>query len=112
MVADRTEWVPLPEAGPPTGRATRVDVAGIAIMVCSVRGTRYAYRDACPTCDASLNGSTVDGPTLTCPTCDARFDVRLAGRGLDGTTGHLDPLPLLSDSHGTRVAVPAATVPS
>jgi hypothetical protein len=34
--------------------------------------------------------------------------VRRAGRGLDDPALHLDPLPLLSDSQGVRVAVPEA----
>jgi len=34
--------------------------------------------------------------------------VHLAGRGLDHPELHLDPLPLLSDSQGVRVAVPKA----
>ena len=45
---------------------------------------------------------------LTCPACGARFNVRLAGQGLDDQTLHLDPLPLLADSHGVRVALPEA----
>jgi hypothetical protein len=44
---------------------------------------------------------------LTCSACSARFDVRLAGKGVAATEKHLDPLPLLSDSQGTRVAIPA-----
>jgi len=47
---------------------------------------------------------------LACPACGSKFNVRLAGRGLDGTTQHLDPLPLLSDSQGVRVAVPKMVV--
>jgi len=34
--------------------------------------------------------------------------VRLAGQDLDGRGLHLDPLPLLADSLGVRVALPAA----
>ena len=45
---------------------------------------------------------------LTCPGCGARYNVRLAGQGLDDPALHLDPLPLLADSHGVRVALPEA----
>jgi hypothetical protein len=49
----------------------------------------------------------LDREVLTCP-CGARYDVARAGAGLDGGVAHLDPLPLLADSQGVRVAVPAA----
>jgi len=45
---------------------------------------------------------------LTCPACAAQYNVRLAGRGTGETSQHLDPLPLLADSQGVRVAVPEA----
>jgi len=108
---DRSEWTVLPEMGPPTGRPVALSAEGIPIIVCAVRGELYAYRDACARCGSSLAESTVDGNVLACGSCGARFNVRLAGRGLDTAADHLDPLPLLSDSQGVRVAVPKA-VPS
>lgn len=99
------DWVGLPEVGPPTGRPEAVELAGMRVLLCSLRGTLYAYRDACAGCGASLAGGELNGNLLACPSCGARFNVRLAGRGVD--SGHqLEPLPLLSDSAGTRVAVP------
>jgi Fe-S cluster biogenesis protein NfuA len=104
-------WATLPDIGPPTGKPTAVELDGVPVLVCSIRGTLYAYRDACAGCGSSLAESSVNGNVLTCPSCGARFNIRLAGRGLDDTTHHLDPLPLLTDSAGVRVAVPRA-VPS
>lgn len=101
-------WEELPDVGPPTGRPVSVDLAGVPVLVCSLRGTLYAYRDECPACGSALGESTLDGDELACPSCRSRFDIRLAGRGLDGATGHLDPLPLLADGQGVRVAVPRA----
>lgn len=108
--AGTSDWATLPELGPPDGRPVTVDAGGLRVLVCSVRGTLYAYRDACAGCGASLAGGDLNGNLLACPACGLRFNVRLAGRGTD-STHHLDPLPLLSDSAGTRVAVPR-TVPS
>jgi Fe-S cluster biogenesis protein NfuA len=105
---DRAGWSPLPDLGPPTRRPVSLPVDGTQVLLCSVRGTLYAYRDACAGCGASLSESTVDGSVLACAGCGARFDVRLAGRGVDDPALHLDPLPLLSDSRGVRVAVPGA----
>ena len=99
-------WAPLPDLGPPTGRPVSVALNGTPVLVCSVRGTLYAYRDSCAACRRPLSGSTLDGDVLKCASCGSRFNIRLAGRGLDG--GHLDPLPLLSDSQGVRVALSGA----
>lgn len=105
----RGNWVGLPEIGPPTGRPEVVELAGMRVLLCSIRGTLYAYRDVCAGCGSSLTGGELNGNLLACPSCGTRFNVRLAGRGID-TAHHLEPLPLLSDSGGTRVAVPPAVV--
>src|SRR5689334_12868612 len=104
------EWVTLPGIGPPSSRPVTASAGDVTVLVCSVRGTLYAYRDQCASCGSSLGEGTLNREVLTC-TCGSRYDVRRAGAGLDGLAVHLDPLPLLTDSQGVRVAVPAA-VPS
>ena len=104
------EWVPLPDIGPPSSRPVTASAGDVAVLVCSVRGTLYAYRDECASCGSPMGEGTLHREALTCP-CGARYDVCRAGAGLDGLAAHLDPLPLLADSQGVRVAVPAA-VPS
>jgi nitrite reductase/ring-hydroxylating ferredoxin subunit len=104
-------WVSLPAIGPPDGRPVAAMAGPIPIVVCSVRGTLYAYCDACAACGSSLAGGTLTGERLDCPGCGAGYDVRAAGRGLDDPGRHLDPLPLLADSQGIRVALPAGATP-
>ena len=104
------EWVTLPDIGPPSSRPVAASAGGVAVLVCAVRGTLYAYRDACPSCGSAMGAGRLDREVLTC-SCGARYDVCRAGTGLGGLAAHLDPLPLLADSQGVRVAVPAA-VPS
>jgi len=104
------EWVPLPAIGPPSSRPVTASAGDVAVLVCSVRGTLYAYRDACASCGSPMGEGTLHREVLACP-CGARYDVCRAGAGLDGLAAYLDPLPLLADSQGVRVAVPAA-VPS
>jgi Fe-S cluster biogenesis protein NfuA/nitrite reductase/ring-hydroxylating ferredoxin subunit len=99
-------WVTLPSIGPPSSRPVTAAAGDVTVLVCSVRGTLYAYRDACAACGGSLADGMLEREQLTCGGCGARYDVRLAGRGLDDPALHLDPLPLLADSHGVRVAVP------
>ncbi len=104
------DWVTLPGIGPPSSRPVTADAAGLPVLLCAVRGTLYAYRDTCPACGSALGDGGLERELLTCR-CGARYDVSRAGRGLDGQDRHLDPLPLLADSHGVRVAVPAAVRP-
>jgi Fe-S cluster biogenesis protein NfuA/nitrite reductase/ring-hydroxylating ferredoxin subunit len=106
--ASEPAWVTLPDMGPPSGRPLATVAGGLPVLVCSVRGTLYAYRDACAACGSSLAQATLAGERLDCAGCGAAYDVRSAGRGLDDHTAHLDPLPLLADSQGVRVAIPAS----
>jgi Fe-S cluster biogenesis protein NfuA/nitrite reductase/ring-hydroxylating ferredoxin subunit len=101
-------WVTLPDIGPPSSRPISASADGTAVLVCSVRGTLYAYQDSCARCGSSLAAGLLDREVLTCPACRARYDVRLAGKCIDAPELHLDPLPLLADSQGVRVAVPEA----
>jgi Fe-S cluster biogenesis protein NfuA len=99
-------WITLPALGPPSSRPVSAAAGGTAVLVCAVRGTLYAYLDACAICGSSMAQGTLDREELTCPGCGSRYNVRLAGKGLDGLAAHLDPLPLLTDSSGVRVALP------
>jgi Fe-S cluster biogenesis protein NfuA/nitrite reductase/ring-hydroxylating ferredoxin subunit len=99
-------WVSLPAIGPPSARPVLAAAGDLAVLVCSVRGTLYAYRDGCAACGSSLAEGALERERLACPGCGTSYDVRLAGRGLDDPALHLEPLPLLSDSAGVRVAVP------
>jgi Fe-S cluster biogenesis protein NfuA/nitrite reductase/ring-hydroxylating ferredoxin subunit len=101
-------WVTLPDIGPPSSRPVSVSAAGSAVLVCAVRGTLYAYRDACAACAASMADGALERELLTCPACGASYNVRLAGTSLEESGLHLDPLPLLADSQGVRVALPEA----
>jgi Fe-S cluster biogenesis protein NfuA len=99
-------WITLPNIGPPSSRPVSASAGGTAVLVCSVRGTLYAYLDACASCGSSMADGKLDREELTCPNCGGRYNVRLAGKGIDDPGAHLDPLPLLADSQGVRVAMP------
>ena len=99
-------WVTLAEMGPPSARPICTTAGDMPILVCSVRGTLYAYRDACAACGRGMGGGQLAREVLTCE-CGASYDVSRAGRGRSDPALHLDPLPLVTDSQGVRVAVPA-----
>jgi len=98
-------WVPLPDIGPPSSRPVSATAGGVPVLVCAVRGTLYAYRDSCARCDASMAEGSLDREMLTCPGCGELYNARLAGKSVTDPALHLDPLPLLSDSQGVRVAI-------
>jgi Fe-S cluster biogenesis protein NfuA/nitrite reductase/ring-hydroxylating ferredoxin subunit len=92
-------------------------VADTAAVVCNVAGSLYAYTDRCPACGSGLAGGKLSGALLTCPGCTQRYDVVRAGRGWSDVSqasstaeAHLDPLPLLTENGGVRIAVPAQAV--
>jgi Fe-S cluster biogenesis protein NfuA/nitrite reductase/ring-hydroxylating ferredoxin subunit len=93
------------------GDLTAVTVAGVAVVVCRVDGSLYAYRDRCPACGAALADGGLAGAELACRGCGARYDVRLAGRGISDPGRHLDPLPLLDRDGAVRLAIPEAVGP-
>src|SRR5580704_15220129 len=76
-------WVSLPNIGPPSSRPVTASAGDLTVLLCSVRGTLYAYRDECAACGSSLAEGTLNREELACPGCATRYNVRLAGRGLD-----------------------------
>lgn len=89
------------------GELTATTIAGAAVIVCSAAGNLYAYRNTCPACEARWERTGLAGQILTCPACGQRYDVQLAGQGIELPELHLDPLPLLSEGGQVQIAVPA-----
>jgi nitrite reductase/ring-hydroxylating ferredoxin subunit len=100
------------------GQVVPMLVGDTAAVVCNVAGSLYAYADRCAACGSGLTGAELEGALLTCPGCAQRYNVVRAGRGSSGSDGaaasratvHLDPLPLLAENGGVRIAVPAQAV--
>jgi len=105
QVGNGVGWVRLPDIGPPSSRPVAASADGVAVVVCAVRGTLYAYRDAFAACGSSLAQGVLDREILTCPGCGTQYNARLAGKSAADPALHLDPLPLLADSQGVRVAI-------
>jgi hypothetical protein len=109
-------WVVLDPPGLRPGQCAELEIAGLSVLLALPAGAHatgtglVAYRDECPSCHRSLAGATLLADELTCANCSVAFDVRLAGRALDGSTRHLDPLPLVQRAGGWRLAVPRSPV--
>ena len=104
---DLDGWAHLPSWPRDESDARSVIVAGVPVLVCRVGAAMFAYRDACPECGASLSAGRLAGESLQCASCGRHYDVHLAGAGLDDPRRHLEPLPLLQDADGLRIAIGA-----
>lgn len=104
-------WVTLEGLKAPLPGEMRVARAnGTSIIVFSVEGSLYAYRNSCAKCGEHLERGLLQTGTYTCSACNEQYDVRLAGRSLAASDPlHLEPLPLLQEQGTLKVAVPAAS---
>lgn len=99
-------WTHLEDLALLPGETRGMDIEGVEVVLVSASGNLYAYRDACPGCGAPLREGALEETILACLACARRFDVRLAGRQADGGDEHLEPLPLLPEAGGWKIAVP------
>lgn len=85
------------------------EVYGEPLFFAKLGDDFFAYRNLCPECGGSLEGGELEGSSLGCPGCGRRYDVRRAGRSLDGSQLHLKPVPLLIGEDGLiRISAPGA----
>jgi Fe-S cluster biogenesis protein NfuA/nitrite reductase/ring-hydroxylating ferredoxin subunit len=99
-------WHSLAEADSVAeGRIQSAEVGGATLAVARIDGTLLAFLDCCPSCSSPVAGGTLLGGVLACPECGASYELPRAGLATDGGT-QLDPVPLLADSGGARVALP------
>jgi nitrite reductase/ring-hydroxylating ferredoxin subunit len=105
--ATESDWIEVNEARQTArGSLTKLRFGSVAMVLCNVGGSLYAYRDRCPACGSGLAAGSLADKVLTCPSCANRYDVTLAGRAMSDNHSHLDPLPLLTDQGRVRVALP------
>jgi hypothetical protein len=52
-----------------------------------------------------MGGANVTHSLVVCPSCNRNYDPRLAGQSTEIRGLHLEPVPLLEDQDGVRVAI-------
>ncbi|SRR5579883_986971 len=87
------------------GGLTRIEIGGAGIVLCRLGQSLYAYMDWCPQCGKAVAGGALEGSTLACPSCAQRYDVRLAGRSAENRALHLEPVPVIEDAGGVKIAL-------
>jgi len=87
------------------GSIVATSVAGSDLVIANVDGSMLAYRDACAGCGGPLHdGELVEG-ALACAHCERSFFLPRAGRSMDAERIQLEPVPLLREQGGVKVAL-------
>jgi Fe-S cluster biogenesis protein NfuA/nitrite reductase/ring-hydroxylating ferredoxin subunit len=86
-------------------RLMAAEVAGVTLVIGNVDGTLLAYRNTCVSCGGRLDQGELSAGVLTCPGCRRSFFLPRAGRSLDDERLQLEPVPLLREDGGVKVAL-------
>lgn len=76
-----------------------------SLVVANVDGTLLAYRNSCASCNSDLAEGLLEGGALSCPDCGRRYFLPQAGRSMDDDRLQLQPIPLLREADGIKVAL-------
>ena len=96
-------WQSLDIDPPDALVATSID--DVSLFVANVDGTLLAYRNRCADCGGALDGGALDDGALRCPGCGRGYFLPQAGRSMDDDHLQLQPIPLLREAEGIRVAL-------
>lgn len=103
-------WKTVAGLDPTGGDQVQVKpVDGTPVLFCRLGGTMFAYQESCPGCRRSLADARLESETLECHGCGRRYDVRHAGRPLDGAGIGLSPIPLLEEEGRLKLAAAAVS---
>jgi Fe-S cluster biogenesis protein NfuA len=104
-------WKPFDNVAPQnSGELLMAEVAGEPIMLCRIGKLLYAYRGKCPSCGSIIDSGALHDEVLTCASCDTGYNVHFAGRSLGGEGLHLEPIPLLENESGVKLALRGAAL--
>ena len=103
MANGAPSWHILDIAAPDALTATAID--DVSLFVANVDGTLLAYRNKCPDCGGALDGGALDDGALRCPACGRGYFLPQAGRSMDDEHLQLQPIPLLREAEGIKVAL-------
>jgi Fe-S cluster biogenesis protein NfuA/nitrite reductase/ring-hydroxylating ferredoxin subunit len=99
-------WIELAlDRMPEPGAVGTAEIAGLPLLIANVSGSLLAFRDRCAACGEPLAAGELKGGVLACPACERRFYLPRAGRSMDEERLLLEPVPLLAQDGGVRIAV-------
>jgi nitrite reductase/ring-hydroxylating ferredoxin subunit len=77
----------------------------VSLFVANVDGTLLAYRNRCASCGGDLADASLEDGALACPSCGRSYFLPGAGRSMDDDRLQLQPVPLLREAEGIKVAL-------
>ena len=93
----------------PSGEPLQAVVAdGVAVLLATVEGEVYAFRNACPVDGRPLEGGRLADTVLVCPWHNCAFDARSGRRVDDPAAPGLSVVPVALEDGAVRVAVNVA----
>lgn len=91
-----------------TGELRAVTVDGVPVLLASVAGEIFAFRNGCPVDGLPLEDGRLSGTVLVCPWHNCAFDARSGRRADDADGAGLAPVPIAIEDGAVRVAVNVA----
>jgi Fe-S cluster biogenesis protein NfuA/nitrite reductase/ring-hydroxylating ferredoxin subunit len=82
-----------------------VTIARTRLVIANVEGSLLAYHDACAACSEPIHDGELVAGALRCNHCGRSFFLPRAGRSIDDERLQLEPVPLLRESDGAKVAL-------
>ena len=107
----RPVYTPVLAAGSiAQGTLKGVEAEGIRVLLASLDGEIYAYRNSCSGSVLPLDVGKLEGNTLICPWHSCRYDIR-TGKRLDGGSGRLQVIPAAIRDGMIQLALNVESVP-
>ena len=92
----------------PPGELSRVQVAGVSVMLANVEGEIYAFRDGCAADGMPLEGGRLAGSVIVCPWHNCGYDARTGKRVDEPDEPGLTAVPIAVRDGMVQVAVNVA----
>lgn len=102
-----SSWHAIPAANLAPGSSLALTMNGTPLLLLREGENLFAYRDRCPACGKALATAERSAELLRCG-CGTGWDFVHGGSALTTEGPPLEPLPLLEDGEGCRVALPEA----
>ena len=105
-----SSWMPVGDLDLTPGAKLAREVSGVPVLFLRLAGDFYAYREPAPAVVNRWSGESGGSRSSRVPDCSRRYDARRAGRSLDDSLLHLEPVPLLVGEDGQVKVAPPSVV--
>jgi nitrite reductase/ring-hydroxylating ferredoxin subunit len=90
---------------PAPGTLVALTIARTPLVIANVEGSLLAYHDVCAGCSEPIHDGELVAGALRCSHCGRSFFLPRAGRSIGDEGLQLEPVPLLREPDGAKVAL-------